>query len=215
MTLNKQTTKRHLNPLPQTNWWMHYTYMCRGSLTCRGPKQMAEILQISYVPRSNVKLTRYFIYLFLVLKVSLIHASVTSNHGPRTILSPVPFLARKAKWSVHRNFTSVLIPWSHQATGPVRLDASAYLWFGWISRRTPRVSRAMPILASCGPRTGIFSVFITYGTRTGPVHDPQGCRTAPLRIRNGIDTTIIGKNPARAAYGSLTVPARYGLDISY
>ena len=42
--------------------------------------------------------------------------------------------------------------------------------------------------------------FISYGTRTGPVRDPQGCRTAPLRTCKGIDTTRIGKNPARASY---------------
>ena len=35
---------------------------------------------------------------------------------------------------------------------------------------------------------------------TGPVRGPQGCRTPPLRTRKGIDTTRIGKNPARASY---------------
>ena len=80
-------------------------------------------------------------------------ASVTSNHGPHTILLPVRFLARKAEWSARRNFMSVLFPWSHQATGPVRLDTSAYLW---------------PVRASYGPRSGIFFFFISYGTRTGP-----------------------------------------------
>ena len=50
--------------------------------------------------------------------------------------------------------------------------------------------------------------FISYGTRTGPVRDPQGCRTAPLRTRKGIDTTKIDKNPARASY--LTVRGRTG-----
>ena len=49
---------------------------------------------------------------------------------------------------------------------------------------------------------------ITYGTRTGPVRDPQGWRTAPLRTRKGIDPTIIGKNPARASY--LAVRGPYG-----
>ena len=49
----------------------------------------------------------------------------------------------------------------------------------------------------CGHRTGIFIVFHIlrdpYGARAG-------CRTAPLRTRKGIDTTRIGKNPARASY---------------
>ena len=43
---------------------------------------------------------------------------------------------------------------------------------------------------------------------TGPVRDPQGYRTAHLRTRKGIDTTIIGKNPARASY--LAVRGPYG-----
>ena len=49
----------------------------------------------------------------------------------------------------------------------------------------------------------------------GPVRDPQGCRTAPLQARKGIDTTTIDKNPAWASnlavqgpYGPFTVPAR-------
>ena len=41
---------------------------------------------------------------------------------------------------------------------------------------------------------------------TGPVWDPQGCRTAPLRTRKGIDTTRIGKNPARASYFAVRGP---------
>ena len=113
------------------------------------------------------------------------YASVISNHGPIRFLSPVRFLARKAEWNTCRNFMSVLFPWSHQATGPVWPDTSAYLWFGWIICRTPLY----------GPRMGIFNVFhILRGpcvTRKGP---------APLRTRTGIDTTIIGKNPARASY---------------
>ena len=133
--------------------------------------------------------------------------------GPQRFLSPVRFLARKAEWSARRNFTSVLFPWSHQATGPVRLDTSAYLWFGWIIHRTPRVPRAMPIRALTGPHghhTGpareSSMFFISHGTRTG-----QGCRTAPLWARKGIDITRIGTNPARGhiwPYGARTGPAR-------
>ena len=51
--------------------------------------------------------------------------------------------------------------------------------------------------------------FNSYGTRTGPVRDPQGCRTTPLRTRTGIDTTgICKKKSVRAPY--LIVRAPYG-----
>ena len=67
-----------------------------------------------------------------------------------------------------------------------------------------------PVRCPYGSRTGpareSSMFFISNGTRTGPVRDPQGCR-------KGIDTTIIGQNPARASYlalrgphGPLTVP---------
>ena len=101
--------------------------------------------------------------------------------GPVRFSSPVRFLARKAEWSARRNFTSVLFPWSHQATGHVRLDTAAYLWFGWIIRRTPRVPRAMPVRASYGPRTGIFIVFHIlrgpYEARAWPARVPYGALT--------------------------------------
>ena len=119
-----------------------------------------------------------------------------SHIQPLRFFSPVRFLARKAEWRARRNFTSVLFSWSHQATGPVRLDTAVYVWFGWIIRRTPRVPRAMPVRASCGPARE--SSFFSYPT--GPVRDPQGCRTTPLRTRKGIDKTRIGKNPARVSY---------------
>ena len=47
--------------------------------------------------------------------------------GPVRFLSPVRFLAPKAGWSARRSLTSALFPWSHQATGPVRLDTSTYI----------------------------------------------------------------------------------------
>ena len=69
--------------------------------------------------------------------------------------------------------------------------------------------------ACTGPVQESSMFFISYGTRMGPVRDPQGCRTAPLRTRKGIDKTRIGKNPARVWYfavrapcGPSTVPAR-------
>ena len=95
--------------------------------------------------------------------------------GPVRFLSPVRFLAHKAEWSARRNFTSVLFSWSHQATGPVRLDTAVHLWFGRMIRRTPRVPRAMPVRASCGPRTGIFNTFRI-------LRDPYGARTGPARV---------------------------------
>ena len=61
-----------------------------------------------------------------------------------------------------------------------------------------------PVRGPNGHRTGparkSSMLFISYGTRTGPVRDPQGCRTAVLRTRKGIDTTRIDKTPARASY---------------
>ena len=124
--------------------------------------------------------------------------------GPVRFLSPVRFLAvrflaRKAEWSASRNFTLVLFSWSHQATGPVRLDTAVYLWFGWIIRMTPWVPRAVPVRASHGPRTGIFNVFHI-------LRDPYGGRTAPLRTRKVIDPTRIGKNPARTSYFAVRGP---------
>ena len=62
----------------------------------------------------------------------------------------------------------------------------------------------------CGHRTGPARkpsmFFISFGIRTGPVRDPQGCRTAALWTRKGIDTTRIGKTPARASYLAARAP---------
>ena len=117
------------------------------------------------------------------------NVSVTS-----IFLSPVRFLARTAEWSPRRNFTPVLFSWSHQATGPARHDTAVHLWFDPIIRKTPHGPRAIPVRAWYGPRTEISNVFISNGTRTGPLRDTQGCRTAPLRARKGIDTTRICKS---------------------
>ena len=98
--------------------------------------------------------------------------------GPARFLSPVRFLARKTEWGARRNFTSVLFSWSHQATGPIRLDTAVHLWFGEIIRRTPRVPRAMLVRASYGPCSGMFNVFHILwgpcGTRKGAVHHRYG-----------------------------------------
>ena len=105
--------------------------------------------------------------------------------GPVRFLSPVRFLARTAEWCARRNFTSVLFPWSHQATGPARLDTAVYLWFGWIIHRTPRVTRAMPVRASYGPRMGIFNIFHI-------LRDPYGARAWPARVPYGALTDTQG-----------------------
>ena len=63
-----------------------------------------------------------------------------------------------------------------------------------------------------GPARESSRFFISYGTHTGPARDPQGCRTAPLRTRKGIDTTRVGKIPHGcriwSCYGARTVPTR-------
>ena len=118
---------------------------------------------------------------FLTTNYYVAHLIMPQSHpttGPVRFLSPVRFLAPKAEWSARGNFTSVLSPWSHQATGPVRLDTAAYLWFGWRIRRTPRVPRVMPVRVTHGNLQ-------CFSYPTGPVRDPQGCRTAPLRTRKG------------------------------
>ena len=94
--------------------------------------------------------------------------------GPVWFLSPVRFLARKAEWSARRNFMSVLFPWSRHATGPVRPDTSAYLWFGWIIRRTRRVPRAMPARAPHGNLQ-------CFSYPTGPVRGPCATRKGAIR----------------------------------
>ena len=126
--------------------------------------------------------------------------------GPVRFLTPVRFLARKAEWSARRNFTPVLLSWSHQATGPVRLDKAVHLCFDQIIL----MIHMDPVRCLYGRRTSPAResqmFFISYGIRTGPVRDPRGCRTAPLRARKGIDTTIICKNPARASYAAVRGP---------
>ena len=97
---------------------------------------------------------------------------------------------RKVQWSARRNFTPLLFSWSHQATGPVRLDTSVHLWFDRIIRRTPHALRAMPVRASHGPRTGITNVFhiqrTPCGTRKGAVRHPYVTdRTEFAKISHG------------------------------
>ena len=99
-------------------------------------------------------------------------------------------LWRHRNGSIRMNFTSVLLSWSHQATGPVRLDTVVHSWFGRIIRRTQRV----PVRCPYGHRMGIFNVFHI-------LRDPYGARAGlAIRTHKGIDTTQIGKNPTRASY---------------
>ena len=119
--------------------------------------------------------------------------------GPVRFLTPVRFLARKAEWSARRNFTPVLLSWSHQATGPVRLDTAVHLCFDQIILMIHMDPVRCPHGRRTGPSRESQMFFISYGIRTGPVRDPQWCRTAPLRARKGIDTTIFFKNPVRAS----------------
>ena len=101
-----------------------------------------------------------------VTKIHYIHIMLQSHSttGPVRFLSPLRFLDRKAGeapvWICYT--CTVLLVTSGDGDR--------------IIRRTPEVSRAMPVWASCGSRTGISNVFfISYGTRTGPVRDPQVC----------------------------------------
>ena len=108
-----------------------------------------------------------------------------------------------------RYFTSVLFSWSHQATGPVRLDTAVRLWFGRMIRRIIRFLVRYPYGHRTGPARESSRLFVSYGFRAGSVRDSQGCRTTPLRTGKVIDTTRIGKNPARASY--LAVWGPHGL----
>ena len=85
----------------------------------------------------------------------LTYASVTSNKQPLTILTPVQFLARKAEWRTHMNFTLVpLFSWSHQATGFLQLETAARSHFFQINCRINTTP--------CNTCTGI--VWVPHGT---------------------------------------------------
>ena len=135
--------------------------------------------------------------------MSLLMPQSHPTTGPIRFLSPVRFLAHKAEWSAHRNFSPVLFSWWHQATVPVQFDTGVHLWFDRIIHGTPHGSCEMPVRASYRPRTGISDVFHVLRNPYGPVWDPQGCRTAPLWTHKRIDTTRICKNPARASYSAV------------
>ena len=142
--------------------------------------------------------------------------------GPVRLLSPVRFLARKAEWRARRNFTSVLFSWSHQATGPIRLETAVRLWFDRMIRRTPRIPVRCPYGHRTGPARESSMFFIPYGTRKGPCGTrkgtvrhtyghareliqpeltkiphgrriwPYGTRTGPLQSPHGLFTGCLG-----------------------
>ena len=117
------------------------------------------------------------------------YASVTSNHRALTILAPVRFLACKAEWGAHRNFTPVLFSWSHQTTGPVRPDTAVHLWFAGLHMD--------PVRCTCGRRAGP-------ALESPMFFIPQGYAT-PLRTQ-----PEFAKIPhwRMWQYRALTVPAR-------
>ena len=128
---------------------------------------------------------------------------------PVRFLSPVRFIARKAEWSARRNFSSVLFPWSHRATGPVRLDTVAYLWFGWMIHRIPRD----PVRCPCGHRTGpareSSMFFISYGARTGPMRGPSVTRKGAVRRPYGHVRELTQPELAKIPHGRRIWP--YGV----
>ena len=137
-----------------------------------------------------------------------------SNHQPHDCLC-LSHIQPRAPYDFYHPYDFLPVRPSEAPVGILRLDTAVYSWFGWIIRMTPPVPRAVPVRASYGPVRESSMFFISYWTRTGPVRDPQGCRTAPLKTHKGIDTTRIGKNPARASYfavrrpcGPRTVPTR-------
>ena len=144
-----------------------------------GHNNMKDILQTTYWNAlSWQKIFAFLIKFHWSLFPRVCLSVMPQSHptmGPVLFLSYVWFLARKAEWSACRNFKSVLFSWSHQARGPIRLDTAVCFWFGWIIRRALRVSHAMPLQASYGPRTGIFNVFHI-------LRDPYGANVWPARV---------------------------------
>ena len=128
--------------------------------------------------------------------------------GPARFLSPIRFLARKAEWS------AVGILRRCCSRGHIRLRAPydltrlyAYGLVEWFAGSYGFLVRC-PYGHRAGPARESSRLFVSYGFRAGSVRDSQGCRTAPLRTGKVIDTTRIGKNPARASYLAVWGPAR-------
>ena len=135
-----------------------------------------------FVWHGSVPTMREFRHLCRAPRTSRSVVPVMPQSHPTTgsirFLAPVRFLAREAEWSAHRNFTWCCSRGHNQATGPVRLDVTVYLWFDRIIRMTPQGPRALVVQASCGPRTGIFNIVHI-------LRDPYGARAGPTRVANG------------------------------
>ena len=94
------------------------------------------------------------------------------------------------------------------ATGPVRLDTAVHLRSDRIIHRTPHGPCVMPVR---GPARESSMFYISNGTRTGPVLDPQGFRTAHFRTIRELTQSEFAKIPhgrRMSPYGARTVPTR-------
>ena len=100
-----------------------------------------------------------FLYRYCDLWPLLLMPQWHQTTDPVRFLVHVLFIARQAEWSVRRNFTPVLFS---------RLARAVHLWFDRIIRMTPHGPRAMPAWKS-------LISFISCGTHTGPVWNPQKC----------------------------------------
>ena len=123
--------------------------------------------------------------------------------GPVRFLSPIPFLARKAEWSTRTNFTSVLVVTLGYGPRTIWHDCTLVVW-----SNNSQDSMGTPCRARAGIVRAPHENLQCFSYPTGPVRGPQGCHTAALWTSKGIDTTRIGKTPARASY--LDVRAPYG-----
>ena len=144
-----------------------------------------------------------------VTRSQWVNASVTSNHRP-----PYDFYHPHDFLPVRPSEAPVRILRRCCSRGQIRLRAPT-VWHGCTlmvssnnSQDSTWIPHAIPVRASYSPVREYLMFFNSYGTLTEPVRDPQGCRTAPLWTRKGIDTIRICKNPVRASY--LTVRGPHG-----
>ena len=120
--------------------------------------------------------------------------------GPVRFLSPVQFLARnKAEWSARRNFTSALFSWSHQATGPVRLDTEPCILLVWLNNSHD------PTGTPCDARTGIVRPphgnLQSFSYPTGFVRGPCVTRKGAMRPPSGHVRELTQKSHTGVVFG--------------
>ena len=120
--------------------------------------------------------------------------------GPVRFLSPYDF-SHKTEWNARRNFTPVLFSWSHQATGPVRLDTTVHLWFDRISGRTQGSVRC-PYGHRATPHRSLH--YFSYPT--GHVRGPCGTRKGAVRHTYGHVRELPQPEFAKIPYGRLMWP---------